>query len=833
MLVNRVMIDDGGGGSSSGLNGYTYKVADLLAVAKGELGYKEKKSNSNLDSKTANAGDGNWTKYARDLANAGYYQGNKNGYAWCDVFVDWCFYKLVCNVTGKSGKDVRQKANELICVNEGELYGAGCGCSRDYYKAKKRLGNLPVKGAQIFFYDDGVVSHTGIVTGYDNSKVYTIEGNASNQVKECSYSRSSSRIVGYGYPKLTGLSIPSGSTVPPDPPSSFGEDTSSDDESSGGSSTGSTSGAASYNGLKYSDSNPPLYCPQTQSTCYKGTGTMEVKGVLWHSTGCNNPNLWRWMQPDDDDPKRDYWIQLLGKNKYGTDWNHIYHEAGLNCWIGKLADGTVTTVQGMPWNYRPWGCGSGSRGSCNSGWIQFEICEDDLSSEAYFKEAYEEACQITAYLCRKFNLDPKGTVEYKGVTVPVILDHATSHKLGLGGNHGDIGHWFPRYGKSMETVREDVAALMQSSGGYIPVIKQGDIVTVANNAVSQDGQRAQAYITTKKWKVSEAEESSEYATLGERSDTSSVVLNKSYKKTDLQVTSAEGTVAPPSNTGTVTNEERIWNLLAAKVKDSNGNTNAYGVAGIMGNMMAESGLEPKNLQNSYEKSLTGKSGKDADAYYTAAVDNGTYTNFVRDSAGYGLVQWTYWSLKEELLNHAKSKNKSIGDLDMQVNFLCQQLSSSYKSVWNTCCNAKSVKEASDKVLHGFERPYGHDGVNKESQERTRAGYGDGFYQRHQGACTHSSTSKRDATEATCAADGYTGDTVCNSCGQTVEYGAIIPAKQHNLVNGVCSVCGGVPGADPTTGSSSSGIVDSGLVTRDDLLRMLELLNAMLKREGES
>ena len=45
--------------------------------------------------------------------------------------------------------------------------------------------------------------------------------------------------------------------------------------------------------MKYSDKNPPLVCMQTQSTCYKGTGKMQVKGILWHDTGCNNPNLKR------------------------------------------------------------------------------------------------------------------------------------------------------------------------------------------------------------------------------------------------------------------------------------------------------------------------------------------------------------------------------------------------------------------------------------------------------------------------------------------------------------------------------------------------------------
>jgi hypothetical protein len=94
----------------------------------------------------------------------------------------------------------------------------------------------------------------------------------------------------------------------------------------------------------------------------------------------------------------------------------------------------------------------------------------------------------------------------------------------------------------------------------------------------------------------------------------------------------------------------MWNYFKTK------GLNDYGIAGLMGNLYSESALKPTNLQNSYEKSLNM-----TDAEYTAAVDNGSYTNFVNDSAGYGLAQWTYWSLKEEMLNYHKSKGKSIGD----------------------------------------------------------------------------------------------------------------------------------------------------------------------------
>ena len=126
--------------------------------------------------------------------------------------------------------------------------------------------------------------------------------------------------------------------------------------------------------MKYTDTNPPLVCMQKNSTCYKGTSKMTPKGILWHSTGANNPWLKRYVQPHKSyDKDYDAQISLIGKNLYGNDWNHIERQAGLNAWVGKLADGTIASIQSMPWNYKPWGCGSGSKGSCNNGWIQFEI----------------------------------------------------------------------------------------------------------------------------------------------------------------------------------------------------------------------------------------------------------------------------------------------------------------------------------------------------------------------------------------------------------------------------------------------------------------------------
>ena len=142
-----------------------------------------------------------------------------------------------------------------------------------------------------------------------------------------------------------------------------------------------------------------------------------------------------------------------------------------------------------------------------------------------------------------------------------------------------------------------------------------------------------------------------------------------------------------------TNEEKIWNYLTAA------GMTACGAAGLMGNLYAESGLRPNNLQNSYE----GKLGM-ADAEYTELVDHGRYTNFARDSAGYGLAQWTYHTRKAALLAFAKERGASIGDLEMQLAFLLHELGGSFPGVLETLKTAKTIEVASNAVLLKFERP---------------------------------------------------------------------------------------------------------------------------------
>lgn len=166
-----------------------------------------------------------------------------------------------------------------------------------------------------------------------------------------------------------------------------------------------------------------------------------------------------------------------------------------------------------------------------------------------------------------------------------------------------------------------------------------------------------------------------------------------------------------------TNEKRIWDYLTGK------GLSPAGAAGLMGNLYAESGLNPQNLQNTYEKKLGY-----TDAAYTAAVDSGKYQNFIHDSAGYGLAQWTYWSRKEGLLAFAQAAGKSIGDLETQLGYLFKELSESYKTVLSTLKTASDVKTASNSVLLNFERP----ADQSAAVQNKRAGYGQNYYKKYAG-----------------------------------------------------------------------------------------------------
>lgn len=196
-------------------------------------------------------------------------------------------------------------------------------------------------------------------------------------------------------------------------------------------------------------------------------------------------------------------------------------------------------------------------------------------------------------------------------------------------------------------------------------------------------------------------------------------LNMGYTMDGFRkaVKAAMGSAAVPAEPAAVDNAAVIWNFLKSK------GLNDYAVAGIMGNLEKESGLDPCNLQNSYNKKLN-----ISDADYTAVVDAGAYPDFVTDKAGYGLVQWTYWSRKKALLDYAKTAGTSIGDLNMQLAFMWQELQG-YKTVMTVLNSAASVREASDIVLHKYEQPEDQ----SVAVEEKRAASGQTFFDRFTGS----------------------------------------------------------------------------------------------------
>lgn len=176
----------------------------------------------------------------------------------------------------------------------------------------------------------------------------------------------------------------------------------------------------------------------TENACYKAGKTIKPKGIMVHSTGANNSWLRRYVGPDDG---------LLGPAS-SSNWNIAKPGGRAVCvhgFIGKLADGTIATYQTLPWKHRGWHAG----GSANDTHIGFEICEDSLTDTSYFNAVYKEAVELCVHLCKLY-----------GLTEQDIICHSEGYKKGITSNHGDVMHWFPRHGKSMDTFRAAVKAIL-------------------------------------------------------------------------------------------------------------------------------------------------------------------------------------------------------------------------------------------------------------------------------------------------------------------------------------------------------------------------------------
>lgn len=187
---------------------------------------------------------------------------------------------------------------------------------------------------------------------------------------------------------------------------------------------------------------------QTENRCYKAGKRITPTGIVVHSTGANNPNLKRYVGPDDG---------ILGKNKNGNHWNKESATKCMHAFIGKVEDGSIRVYQTLPWDYRCWGAGKGPNGSYNDSHIQFEICEDAKTNEAYYREAFTHAARLCAYLCRRF-----------GIKVENVVGHYEAHAAGYASNHGDPRSWQKNFGDTMDDFRAQVAALLDEDPLAIP-----------------------------------------------------------------------------------------------------------------------------------------------------------------------------------------------------------------------------------------------------------------------------------------------------------------------------------------------------------------------------
>lgn len=187
------------------------------------------------------------------------------------------------------------------------------------------------------------------------------------------------------------------------------------------------------------------------------------RGVMVHSTGANNPNLRRYVQPDDG---------LLGKNPNENDWNRPGLDVAVHAFIGLTQGGDVEAYQILPWEYRAWHCG----GDANDTHVSFEICEDALNDRAYLDRTYQVAMELTAELCRKFGLDP--------LAPGVVIDHAEGAELGIASNHADVDHWWSRFGVTMDDFRAGVARLLQKEEE--PSMTREEVTQMVKQALGED-----------------------------------------------------------------------------------------------------------------------------------------------------------------------------------------------------------------------------------------------------------------------------------------------------------------------------------------------------------
>lgn len=188
----------------------------------------------------------------------------------------------------------------------------------------------------------------------------------------------------------------------------------------------------------------------TRNSCFATGEQLNVRGIMVHSTGADNPELRRYVPGNGIigfNLNGNHWDQSNAewKRKFGQPLNKCVH-----AFVGKMADGSIGVVQTLPWIMRGWHAGLAAG---NNRYIGFEICEDGLVDPDYFKQTYDTAVELVAMLCRQFGLNP--------LEDGVVICHAEGFQRGVASNHGDVMHWWPKFGKDMDDFRADVARTLQ------------------------------------------------------------------------------------------------------------------------------------------------------------------------------------------------------------------------------------------------------------------------------------------------------------------------------------------------------------------------------------
>jgi len=165
----------------------------------------------------------------------------------------------------------------------------------------------------------------------------------------------------------------------------------------------------------------------TENDCYRAGRPLQPKGIIVHSTGVDQKRI----------------------GAYTSQWNRPGVAACVHGFLGLDGAGALCFTQTLPFEMRCWGCGSGAKGSYNNSHIQFEICEW-LDDAAWCRETYGAALEICAMLCMEYGIDPQA-----------VVTHSEAHAQGFASNHGDVMHWWPRHGLSMDGFRADLKQFLE------------------------------------------------------------------------------------------------------------------------------------------------------------------------------------------------------------------------------------------------------------------------------------------------------------------------------------------------------------------------------------